>query len=136
MQTFMPLPDYYQSAAHLDVDRLGNQAWNEGMILFFGGWSHHVASKMWRGHRYHLGLYVLACFDALRWQWQRTYPHHVKRVKRVLRYTPDSGPPPWFGDAAFHAAHRSNLLRKDPEWYGQFGWQEPNDLPYIWPTNE
>lgn len=33
----------------------------------------------------------------------------------------------------FHASHRSNLLRKDPVWYSQFNWTEPNNLPYVWP---
>ena len=33
-----------------------------------------------------------------------------------------------------HASHRSNLLKKDPEHYGQFGWSEPHDLAYVWPT--
>lgn len=42
--------------------------------------------------------------------------------------------PEWFGDDQFHAAHRSNLLRKYPEWYSQYGWNEPNDLAYIYPT--
>jgi hypothetical protein len=26
------------------------------------------------------------------------------------------------------------LLRKAPEWYGQFGWRESADLPYVWPV--
>jgi hypothetical protein len=42
--------------------------------------------------------------------------------------------PPWFGDDKFHASHRSNLLRKDPVWYGKYGWIEPNNLPYVWPV--
>lgn len=33
-----------------------------------------------------------------------------------------------------HASHRSNLLRKEPEYYTQFGWTEPPDLPYVWPV--
>jgi hypothetical protein len=37
------------------------------------------------------------------------------------------------GDEAFHASHRSNLLRKDRDYYGAFGWTEPDDLPYVWP---
>src|SRR3546814_11842397 len=40
--------------------------------------------------------------------------------------------PPWLGNAAFHASHRSNLLRKDPGFYGRYGWPEPPDLPYVW----
>ena len=33
-----------------------------------------------------------------------------------------------------HASHRSNLLRKEPAHYTQFGWTEPPDLPYVWPV--
>jgi hypothetical protein len=42
--------------------------------------------------------------------------------------------PPWFGRDEFHAAHRANLLRKDPEYYGQFGWTESPDMEYVWPV--
>ena len=41
--------------------------------------------------------------------------------------------PHWMGDKGFHAAHRSNLLRKDPEHYSQFEWAESSDLEYVWP---
>ena len=42
--------------------------------------------------------------------------------------------PPWLGDEAFHLAHRSNLVRKDAEFYRlRFG-DVPDDLPYIWPV--
>jgi hypothetical protein len=37
------------------------------------------------------------------------------------------------GQEEIHASHRSNLLRKDSEFYGKFGWAEPDDLPYFWP---
>jgi hypothetical protein len=26
------------------------------------------------------------------------------------------------------------LLRKSPEWYGQFGWSENPETPYVWPV--
>ena len=42
--------------------------------------------------------------------------------------------PWWIGDADLHRSHRSNLLRKDPEWYGQYGWRIPDNLPYVWPV--
>ena len=41
--------------------------------------------------------------------------------------------PKWMGDETFHASHRSNLLKKDPEFYGKFGWTEATDLDYLWP---
>ena len=42
--------------------------------------------------------------------------------------------PRWLGLDAFHASHRSNLLRKDRSHYSQFNWTEHDDLPYHWPT--
>lgn len=44
--------------------------------------------------------------------------------------------PNWIGWSSFHSSHRSNLLRKDRAWYGQFGWQEPADLEYVWPVEK
>jgi len=44
--------------------------------------------------------------------------------------------PRWLGDEKLHASHRSNLLRKNPEWYSKFGWKEPNNLPYVWVKEE
>lgn len=42
--------------------------------------------------------------------------------------------PPWLGDEKLHLSHRSNLLRKDPVWYGCVqGWTDPKDLEYFWP---
>lgn len=43
--------------------------------------------------------------------------------------------PKWLGNDKFHASHRSNLLRKKPEYYSSFGWKESDNLPYIWPIN-
>jgi hypothetical protein len=45
-----------------------------------------------------------------------------------------SVPPPWLGDEGVHASHRSNLLRKDREFYSKYGWAESDDLPYVWPV--
>ena len=41
--------------------------------------------------------------------------------------------PRWLGDEKLHASHRSNLLKKDPEYYGRYNWKESDDLPYHWP---
>jgi hypothetical protein len=40
----------------------------------------------------------------------------------------------WLGREDIHASHRSNLLRKNPQHYAQFGWTESADLPYVWPV--
>ena len=40
--------------------------------------------------------------------------------------------PDWIGDERIHKSHRSNLLRKDGEFYKQYGWTEPTDIEYHW----
>ncbi len=137
MQTFLPYPDYRQSAAVLDSKRLGNQFYREGLTLLRGKWANHPASRMWHGHRGSLALYLLCCATELASRgW--FYPDHVQEVIDAMKDCEvcELTAPDWLGDPDFHAAHRSNLLRKDPEWYGQFGWTEPDDLPYIWPVNK
>lgn len=161
MQTFLPLPTYLESMRCLDKYRLGNQVWREGLTLIRGGWEHHPARKMWQGHEYHLGLYLLAGLQVLA-ERGKDYPEVRAKIEAEMQKFPDTGAPSWLGDATFHASHRSNLLRKVNEaiqkaveaidtnsprkdyyisvaehtksWYSQFGWSEPSNLPYIWPT--
>ena len=154
MQTFLPLPDYVESMRHLDKLRLGNQIWREGITLIRGGWPNHPASKMWDGHKYHLGIYLLAGIQVLE-ERGKYYPEIQKKILDEMEKFIDTGAPKWLGNPEFHASHRSNLLRKVKlaqekarlskkdkhikdarymkEWYDQFNWSEPNDLPYIWP---
>ena len=133
MQTFLPLPNYLESMRCLDKVRLGNQVWREGVTLIRGGWKHHPARKMWLGHEYHLGLYLLAGWQVLL-ERGKEYVELRKRIEVEMAKHSDTGAPSWLGNEAFHASHRSNLLRKNPTWFGQFGWTEPSDLPYVWPT--
>lgn len=130
MQTFLPYPDFVESASVLDVKRLGNQRC-EALVLARGGWKNHPASKMWRGHERSLceyGFVVCKTWTSL---------GYVDRIAdefvRLSRQFPDSGPPPWLGDERFHASHRSNLLRKCPSHYRMFFPHDPDDLPYVWP---
>jgi hypothetical protein len=139
MQTFLPYPDFRQSAATLDNSRLGNQCYRECKTLLSGGWKHHPAAKMWLGHERSMCDYALALVNEMECR-QRWKPEVITRWRTYyseLRSTlPNTGPPSWLGNAEFHASHRSNLLRKDPEHYSQFGWQEPNDLEYVWPVGD
>lgn len=129
MQTFLPYPDFAASARALDRARLGKQRVEARQLITAlttgSGWSNHPAARMWRGHEGALAEYG----DAMIEEWiQRGY-------RNTMPLLTESGPKPhWFGDPAFHAAHRSNLLRKDPTHYAQFGWAEPPDLPYVWPV--
>lgn len=140
MQTFLPLPSFTETAAILDRQRLGKQRVEAWQILraLHGetkGWTTHPASLMWRGYEPALAVYAVAICD----EWiARGYKDTMR--ERFLAYLMAANErsighlyPHWLGDADFHASHRANLLRKDPVYYGRFGWQESPDLPYVWP---
>jgi hypothetical protein len=148
MQTFMPYDSFVDSVACLDYRRLGKQRVECKQLLQalgvpVGGplsakpssWRNHPAARMWQGYEYSLAVYGIAVCDEWRSRGYRDtlYPQFQDAAFTILRRGNDSGAPPWLGDAAFHSSHRSNLLRKLPEHYSQFGWSEPNDLPYVWP---
>jgi hypothetical protein len=130
MQTFLPYSDFEASAKVLDYKRLGKQRVETLQILnclngHSSGWINHPAVRMWRGYAESLsnyGYFVVA-------EWiKRGYNNSMSFV-----LTPNAILPPWLGSAEFHASHRSNLLRKDPLFYGRYGWLENPNLPYVWP---
>jgi len=133
MQTFLPYESFTDSAKCLDFRRLGKQRVEAYQLLKslrgIGGWSNHPATKMWRGHEKALGVYMNVCI--MEWT-RRGYKNSMKlfEVDSIISIEY----PHWLGDEKFHASHRSNLLRKDPDYYGQFGWTESHDLPYVWPV--
>lgn len=129
MQTFLPYPDFKQSLQALDYRRLGKQRVEAYQIIrtlkYGGGYRRHPAVKMWRRHINALKLYYNLSLE----EWiKRGYKNRMERMTISGRVVY----PAWFGNNQFHAAHRSNLLRKDKNFYGRFGWKETPDLPYIW----
>jgi hypothetical protein len=133
MQTFMPYPDYWRSLHCLDLIRLRNQTCRETITLLRGGWANHPASRMWKGHFHDLAIYGITGLGALNARTGANYPDTLEELLKFCVEFPNTGPPEWMGNEEFHASHRSNLLRKDSVYYGQYGWTEPPDLPYIWP---
>ena len=138
MQTFLPYPDFRRSFVVLDWKRLGKQRVEAMQIInaitgvprkdgkVYKGWVNHPCSVMWRDYVPALKLYHNVCIDE--WVYRGYNNNMVKYdltgVKIVM--------PHWFGDPAFHASHRANLMRKDFEFYARYGWTEnPND-PYRW----
>lgn len=149
MQTFLPLPSFRRSARCLDQKRLGKQRVECKQILLCLGvpigahepnnskWQNHPAVLMWAGHEVALLVYgIVVCRewiargfnDSLAREFVTAY-EHLRPTIAANRY------PAWFRLKQFHASHRSNLLRKDFKHYSQFGWEEPVDLPYFWPTH-
>jgi hypothetical protein len=136
VQTFLPYPSFSESARVLDDPRLGKQRVECYQVIrtldgVTQGWRHHPVVKMWRGHETSLLEYSsVVCEEWIR----RGYVDTVLEKLQVHARPDPPVPPPWMGDERIHASHRSNLLRKDPEFYGKLGWTDPPDLPYFWPV--
>lgn len=138
MQTFLPYPDFAASAQVLDRQRLGKQRVEVLQLLkaLSGestGWSNHPAAKMWAGYENALVAYgVLVCDEWIRRGYKDTCRAKIQAYANSARRFVL---PPWLGDATFHRAHRSNLLRKDTAFYGPlFEAGLTDDLPYLWPV--
>ena len=133
MNTFLPMADFRLSAIILDKKRLGKQR-VEGLQILnslngTGGWRNHPAVKMWKGYEGALHLYVeTICKEWIRQGCKDTVLSKIECYRKEIIL------PPWLGDERLHASHRSNLLRKDYEYYRHFEWKEDSTLPYFWPS--
>jgi len=137
MQTFLPYSDFHKSACLLDRQRLGKQRVEVYQILKTlkgesKGWTNHPAVKMWRGYENALILYGLEICT----EWiGRGYKDTIKeRLYSMIDYNSSFELPPWFG-GNIHESHRSNLIRKKPEFYlSKFEKDTRLNLPYLWPV--
>ena len=137
MQTFLPYNSFEKSLHCLDLKRLGKQrveAWQiiNTIHLKKKAWSNHPAVNMWRPYLFQLCVYYNKSLDV----WAARKKKNIKLRKIVLSQLPSSWSkelPHFMGNQAFHDSHKSNLLRKHPRFYQAFGWQVPDNLPYIWP---
>lgn len=142
MQTFLPYSDFKLSVQCLDNKRLGKQRLECKQILQTLdllkkgitrkpngkkiGWINHPAVRMWKDYEEALKLYMNECID----EWvSRGYKNTMQKAQ-----VNDVVYPTWFGNDKLHKSHRSNLLRKKPEFYQKYEWKESADLSYIWPV--
>ncbi len=121
MQTFLPFPDYGQTALVLDRARLGKQRVETAQLMDAllngpdgnnGRWAAHPAAGMWRGYEGALFLYHTAICAAWKARGYKDEQHQKVREMMWDRDIDMSIAPPWLGDEDFHLSHRSNLMRK------------------------
>lgn len=141
MQTFMPYADVRASVGCLDRQRLGKQRIEALQILralkgITKGWRNHPAAKMWEGFEPQLAFYGVAACD----EWidrgynDTTRPRFFDTEPQVEEFALSPLEwPGWMGNLDFHLSHRSNLVRKSPEYYRIFFGDVPDNLPYVWP---
>lgn len=139
MQTFVPEgSDLSLNFQRLDYRRLGKQRVETWQILntltgVSSGWSNHPAVRMWAGYEMGLALYGQKCCE----EWvRRGYKDTMLiRFQTVLDGVVASPLPPWIDRPDVTESHRSNLIRKDQEFYQPFWPGTTYDLPYVWPTS-
>jgi hypothetical protein len=141
MQTFLPYPDYTKSASVLDRQRLGKQRVETLQILrtLCGesqGWKNHPAVKMWAGSELALFAYQIAI--VVEWNARGYKDTCLDKSAELIRNHPwtkkSNTIPAWLGNEVLHASHRANLIRKNADHYGQFGWDEGPQEGYWWPN--
>ena len=140
MQTFLPYESFEKSAQTLDWRRLGKQR-VEGMQIInaitgkkrkdgkpYKGWINHPCSVMWKDYVPALKHYTNVIIQ----EWiTRGYNNNMEFYDTGKIVMPD-----WIGNEKFHSSHRANLLRKDFDYYSQFGWTENPERPYVWHDKE
>jgi hypothetical protein len=161
MQTFLPHTDSFERIAkELDNKRLNKQvleAWQLMLVLTSlnprgehrdpKGWRNHPAAKMWEGHEKALALYATTmCDEWLARGYKSTMIPKIQatltRALELDRISDKLTFPYWLKDKEVYeqiaSTHRVALLRKEYEWYSQFGWPEdkghrPEYYQYLWP---
>lgn len=134
MQTFLPYPDFVESAKVLDYKRLGKQRVETYQVLniLLGrtetkGWRNHPVTLMWAGYESALQMYQNITIK----EWiDRGYNNNMSFEEFDIS---DLTMPDWLGNEQLHRSHRSNLLRKDFQYYSEF-FDEDENLPYYWPV--
>lgn len=141
MQTFLPYPDFEQSARVLDWRRLNKQRSETKQILLAltgrsKAWRHHPATRMWEDYETSLAYYG---WEMCREWLYRGGQDNVGLIDWFADQVPSSDYPPpiWLGNEHLHHSHRSNLMRKDWEFYGPL-WSGDSHIgmPYLWPLKD
>lgn len=140
MQTFVPYgSNFTRTALALDRQRLGKQRVEAFQIINAltrpdaVGWKNHPAVKMWKGYTEALAQYgIVMCREWIARGYNDTM------LERFYPYAPDMQTdwPEWLDRPDVVRSHRSNLIRKRPDFYLPLWPDVPDNLPYVWPTNE
>ncbi len=150
MQTFVPYPDFAESAAVLDNKRLNKQLLEGRQIYGIlasgkqkGSWVNHPAVLMWRYRENALHSYL----EAIKIECDSRSISTTKNwdvITEMHEANWDRGGnilmPEWWGDERIHQSHRNNLYRKNPEYYAEFMFDSfiscCDKCNYYWPTHK
>ncbi len=142
MQTFITSFNQAETAKNLDNKRLGKQRVEaiqiaNCLLIKENKWKNHPAVKMWKGYEdYLVNIYLSSIMK----EWiNRGFNNlkcspHALRLMSLLFNNHKILTPFWLNEK-FILSHKSNLIRKNPDYYKPiFGYDIPDNLPYIWPV--
>ena len=134
MQTFLPYPSFDESITCLDKRRCWKQVIECDQILSVLlhktlGWKNHPAVKQWQNYENALKLYRNICLTHCIIFHKISTQKELYTIEYVIF-------PHWLGNQKYHDSHKSNLLRKDFNFYSKYGWNIQNNLSYFWPSKE
>jgi hypothetical protein len=136
VQTFLPYPDFAESAKCLDMKRLGKQRVEVLQLLNslykpnYKGWKNHPCREMWRDTPQALVEYGLViCREWISRGYKDTCYGKIEAFKTNA---PIYALPSWLGREDIHLSHKSNLIRKMPQHYQHMWPDVKNDIPYVW----
>ena len=141
MQTFLPYSDINESLKVLDNKRLGKQRVEAYQIISaltgrpklngkpYSGWLNHPCCILWK---YNVPMLKVYYNQSIREWISRGFKNTMQfeEINESVTY------PDWWGNERFHDSHKSNLLRKDPLFYSQYGWNVSPESPYTWLDSE
>ena len=156
MQTFLPFACVLASVRRLDHKRLHAQLREAVQILKTlarikqgdaeAGYRNHPAVLMWLGHELYLRYYACVCSAVIRATTRRLKdgaPYDTLKLDTaiitelggwVAQEPAVQERPAWFGNAAFHSAHRARLYNKDNDFYKEFEPDSRAHDDYHWPV--
>jgi hypothetical protein len=135
MQTFLPYPNFKESAKILDYRRLGKQRPEAKQLhtivttelVNSNRWKNQPLVMMWRNYPDALAFY----YNCILEEWtKRGYKNNMPLIPVKLEGMVF---PWWLGEEQYHSSHRATLLAKYPEFYEKYNWKEEPKLGYYWP---
>lgn len=148
MQTFLPFPDFKQSALSIDKKRCWKQVveakqllcslnaknlpidWTETNSFKRKTYQNHPAAKMWVGSEELLKEYYNAFLKV------SLDVHKINTSMPFLDSEKTDIKPFWLGDDNFHRSHRSRLIEKNTDFYLPKYPKDKNfnNCKYLWPN--
>jgi len=142
-QLWMTRMSLFDTAADLEVDLLATA--HEDSVRLFNALVYqndeeltdsHPLVRMWQGYHVAVGAYN-AALAATMAQHRISFGTRALKVAGVVRQMRGDAPdpfvmPPWVEDADVLRSHRSNIVRRWPEYDGVWP-KTPERMPYLWP---